>query len=419
MPALSPTMESGSIAAWKVKVGAAFGAGDALCAIETDKASVDFEAQDDGVLAAILVPTGQDVSIGTPICVVVDDVSDVAAFADYTVSRTATTSTPVVPNAPPPVVITANSLLFPSARFLAESHGKDATVVAGTGKGGRVTKADVQSAWSSLPDLPLAEKAVVVVTPVAPVASAGPKPPVEEEYIVPYITDPTVTYHDVPNNKMRKIIATRLTASKRDVPHFYVSMEIALDNVLQLRKVWQKQNEVKISVNDFILKAAALALRDVPQVNQSYDPKTDTLQAHSSIDISVAVATPTGLITPIVFATDQWGLAELSKKVADLAARARDGQLQPAEYQGGTFSLSNLGMYGIREFAAVINPPQAAILAVGGGTPTLCPGADAPRVRSLLTARLSADARVVDEPTAARFLQVVRTYLETPALLML
>jgi pyruvate dehydrogenase E2 component (dihydrolipoamide acetyltransferase) len=438
MPALSPTMETGSIAAWKVDVGGSFAAGDALCAIETDKASVDFEAQDDGVLARILVPTGQDVPIGTPICVVVDDVSDVAAFADYQVSSTPTTAAALVvpepalssPNTstsvPPPSTAahSSNSLLFPSARFLAESHGKDATVLAGTGKGGRVTKADVQAALSSLPELPkvAAPAMVAAVAPTAAAPAATPAMSVDD-FVVDYITDPNATYHDVPNNKMRKIIATRLTASKRDVPHFYVSMEIALDNVLKLRKVWQKQNDIKISVNDFILKAAALALRDVPQVNQSYDPKTDRIQSHAASDISVAVATPTGLITPIVVAAEQRGLADVSRTVAALAARARDGQLQPHEYQGGTFSLSNLGMYGIQEFAAVINPPQAAILAVGGGTPTLCPHPEddtaEPVLRSIMTARLSADGRVVDEPTAARFLQVLRSYLETPELLLL
>jgi pyruvate dehydrogenase E2 component (dihydrolipoamide acetyltransferase) len=211
-------------------------------------------------------------------------------------------------------------------------------------------------------------------------------------------------------------------------------MEVSLDAVLALRKVWQNQHSIKVSVNDFIIRACALALRDVPHVNRTYNAATDTVSPQSSIDVSVAVATPTGLITPIVFSTDALGLSEISRRVADLAGRARDGKLQPHEYQGGTFSISNLGMYGISSFSAVINPPQAAILAVGGGTPTLVPAGKSilydetldtdaksapPTVQSIMTAQLSADRRVVDEATASLFLQTLRHYLQTPQLLML
>jgi pyruvate dehydrogenase E2 component (dihydrolipoamide acetyltransferase) len=457
MPALSPTMETGSIAAWKLQEGESFGAGDALCTIETDKASVDFEAQDDGVLAKILVLPGVDVSIGIPICVVVEDVADVPQFANYsvpgTVASTETTPPSVKPlalDAPtvvPTSVASGSSLLLPSARHLAESKGKDATVLAGSAKGGRVTKGDVLAALAlgTLPDLAPKTSATVVqsVTPssAAPLvstvqlpAAAATTPLVALDALVPEEVSGQTVFEDIANSKMRKIIASRLTASKREVPHSYASMEVSLDAVLALRKVWQNQHSIKVSVNDFIIRACALALRDVPQVNRTYNAATDTVSPQSSIDVSVAVATPTGLITPIVFSTDALGLAEISRRVADLAGRARDGKLQPHEYQGGTFSISNLGMYGISSFSAVINPPQAAILAVGGGTPTLVPAGKSilydenldidtkstpPTIQSIMTAQLSADRRVVDEATASLFLQTLRHYLQTPQLLML
>jgi pyruvate dehydrogenase E2 component (dihydrolipoamide acetyltransferase) len=461
MPALSPTMETGSIAAWKLQEGESFGAGDALCTIETDKASVDFEAQDDGVLAKILVLPGVDVAIGTPICVVAEDVADVPQFANYsvpgasagTVASTETApsveplalSTPTVVNVPASAA-SGTSLLLPSARHLAESKGKDATVLAGSAKGGRVTKGDVLAALAlgTLPDLApkasLASSAPSSAAPLSTVplpaaaAAAAPAPLVALDALVPEEISGQTVFEDIANSKMRKIIASRLTASKRDVPHSYASMEVSLDAVLALRKVWQNQHSIKVSVNDFIIRACALALRDVPHVNRTYNAATDTVSPQSSIDVSVAVATPTGLITPIVFSTDALGLSEISRRVADLAGRARDGKLQPHEYQGGTFSISNLGMYGISSFSAVINPPQAAILAVGGGTPTLVPAGKSilydetvdtdaksapPTVQSIMTAQLSADRRVVDEATASLFLQTLRHYLQTPQLLML
>jgi pyruvate dehydrogenase E2 component (dihydrolipoamide acetyltransferase) len=221
-------------------------------------------------------------------------------------------------------------------------------------------------------------------------------------------------FEDIANNKMRRIIASRLTESKSTVPHFYTSMEVELDGVMKLHKNLAKHHDIKISVNDLIIRSSALALRDVPEVNASYNPKTKEVALQNTIDISVAVATPTGLITPIVPGTDKIGLAEITATVKDLAGRARDGKLQPHEYQGGTFCISNLGMFGINEFSAVISPPQAAILAVGGGTKCIVPtayveGAEEQsklEIKTIMTARLSADRRVVDEATAALFLQV-------------
>jgi len=450
MPALSPTMESGSIAAWALQEGASFAAGDALCSVETDKATLDFEAQDDGVLAKILVAPGtQDVAIGTPICVVVEEVDDVAAFKDFvaptssssaaaaatvteetTVDSAASSSASSAP-APTTAESGAPSILLPSARHLAESSGKDATVLQGSGKGGRVTKGDVMAALNanSLPDLVRTSAAsAATVTPaaaaVAPTIPVSSTPPTDLP--VPEISTAS-TFEDIANNKMRKIIASRLTDSKRNVPHSYTSIEVALDNVLKLRKQLVAQHDVKVSVNDFVIRCSALALRDVPEVNGTYDSKTGTFRRNHTIDVSVAVATPTGLITPIVFGTDQLGLSEITRTIRDLATRARDGALQPHEYQGGTFSVSNLGMFGVTEFSAVINPPQAAILAVGGGRPTIVPTAfdmskdvqDPPRIQTVMTARLSADRRVVDEATAALFLQAFGHYIQKPELLLL
>lgn len=336
--------------------------------------------------------------------------------------------------------VAAEFALLPSARHLSESKGVDATGLAGTGKGGRVTKGDVLKALASGVELPRLAKShgsnVEATPPEVPKAAALPTPasanaaapaaPAQE--VVLSEVQPSGTFHDAPNNAMRKIIAKRLTESKRDVPHFYTSVEIDLDAVLELRKEWAKKHDVKVSVNDFVLKACAMALRDVPEVNASYSIKTQTVSVTPTIDISVAVATPTGLITPIVTQIDKRGLVDITSKVRDLATRARDGKLKPEEYQGGTFTVSNLGMFGIEEFSAVINPPQAAILAVGGGIRKVVPTPyvdglpleeqPKPEIKTMMTARLSADRRVVDEPTAALFMQALKIYLGQPKMLM-
>ena len=454
MPALSPTMETGTIANWTLKEGDSFAAGDILCSIETDKASVDFEAQDDGILAKILRtgPSAQDIAVGTPICVVIEDAGDLAAFADFVlpdfapaVAASPATSVDAVMSTPMPAAdplqtrsVTDEFILLPSARHLSQSKGFDATGLNGSGKGGRVTKGDVMAALASgthMPPLyafPVSTETPAVTAAPAPLYSPAvtPAPALSIKDLV-NLPLPTIeskgSFQDVPNNNMRKIIARRLTESKSQVPHYYTSMEIELDNVLALRKNLANNHGVKVSVNDLIIRSSALALRDVPEVNATYDPKTNQVSVQSSIDISVAVATPTGLITPIVPSTDRLGLADIADKVRDLAGRARDGKLQPHEYQGGTFCISNLGMFGIDEFSAVINPPQAAILAVGGGTARVVPtpwvdGAErqeSPQIKTIMTARLSADRRVVDEATAGLFLSALRQYLTKPELLML
>jgi len=328
---------------------------------------------------------------------------------------------------------------MPSARHLAESKGLDATALQGTGKGGRVTKGDVLQALASGVSLPQLSKSgksdksetasATSSQPSAPAAAAtsppsssGPPADIATEEITT-----GVSYEDVSNSKMRKVIASRLSESKREVPHFYTAVEVELDNVMKLRKKLANEHDVKVSVNDLIIRCCALALRDVPEVNASYDPKTKKVQLQSTIDVSVAVATPTGLITPIVANTDKLGLSQINDAVRDLAIRARDGKLQPNEYQGGTFCVSNLGMFGIDEFSAVINPPQAAILAVGGGSKRIVPtpyidGAEEqpkPSIKTIMTARLSSDRRVIDEATSALFLSAFQRYISQPEPTML
>ncbi|GMH71499.1 hypothetical protein TrRE_jg10584 [Triparma retinervis] len=295
---------------------------------------------------------------------------------------------------------------------MSQSTGVDATVLyPGTGLKGRVTKGDVIMALKEGKVLPplSASSPPAPVTSAAPPAQAAPSPAAAAA-TTNYITTNS-TYTDVPNSSMRKIIAKRLTQSKAEVPHFYTTTEVPLDSGLALRKSLAGDHGVKVSVNDLVIKASALALRDFPQVNLS-----------PTVDISVAVATPSGLITPIVPMTDTLGLSQISSKVRDLATRARDGKLKPEEYQGGSFTISNLGMFGISSFSAVINPPQAAILAVGGGIPKLVPPPDGegpPVEKTMMTARLSADREKIDEATAAEFMQAFKKYLGDPKLMVL
>eukprot|EP00815_Leptocylindrus_aporus_P006518 CAMPEP_0116058626 /NCGR_PEP_ID=MMETSP0322-20121206/5307_1 /TAXON_ID=163516 /ORGANISM="Leptocylindrus danicus var. apora, Strain B651" /LENGTH=435 /DNA_ID=CAMNT_0003542841 /DNA_START=203 /DNA_END=1507 /DNA_ORIENTATION=+ len=435
-------MEAGNIGGWKIEEGSAFDAGDVLCEIETDKATVDFEAQDEGYLAKIIKPDGsQDIPVGSPVCIFVDDEDDVAKFVDYVheedtaaaaaveeevPSLDVNTSTAVATGDAPKRTVSDEYLLTPAARHLSQSKGLDATVLVGTGKGGRVTKGDVLMNLESLPSLStksVGASATSAAAALATPAAVAPSPSVTA-IATSDLPQPAGTYEDIPNNNMRKVIAKRLTESKRDVPHFYTSVEVELDEVLALRKKLAKNN-VKVSVNDLIIKSSALALRDVQQVNSTYNAKSGKVSVSSTVDISVAVATPTGLITPIVTEADKRGLSNISDCVKDLATRARDGKLKPEEYQGGTFTISNLGMFGIDEFSAVINPPQAAILAVGGGKPKIIPTPyvdgveeqEKPQVKTIMTAKLSADRRVVDEATAAVFMNAFQQYLGQPHLL--
>jgi len=464
-------MEAGTIAAWKVDEGAAYDAGDVLAEIETDKATVDFEAQDEGVAAKLLVEVGKEVKVGEPILVTCESEADAAKFADFTVDAAAAAppegaaqaaTAAAAPQEPPqeaaPPETEANPfLLTPSARFVAHSRKIDVTGLAGSGKGGRITKGDVLLAlrdgvqFPPLREQPAALKAAAspqadanaaapttttTTTPpipravptatAAPVSSSpgGPTVPFGPPLLTPFDISSVPTtgapYTDTPATTMRKVIAKRLAESRQTVPHAYASVRVDLGEVAKFRKALQAQFGVKVSVNDVVVKAVALALRDVPRANSSWIHGVPT--PNETIDVSVAVATPTGLITPIVTNTAAKGLSTISAEIRDLAGRARDGKLKPHEFQGGTCSVSNLGMFGVTEFSAVINPPQACILAVGAGVPgwAVSPEDGAPpKKATTMTSRLSYDRRVVDEPTAAQFLQAFGYYMANPAILAL
>ncbi|CBJ29861.1 Dihydrolipoamide S-acetyltransferase [Ectocarpus siliculosus] len=391
MPALSPTMESGTVTEWHKSPGDELSAGDVICDVETDKATVAFDVQDDGVLARIISEAGSgEVSVGSPVAVIVEDADAYAAFV--------------------------------KADAAGESKGIDASSLEGTGKGGRITKADLVLALAKGVEFPAAAKAASSQAPAPATAAAAAQPAAAAAAAAPPVVPSSSSgdFVDEPANNIKKITAKRLTQSKAEVPHLYVSMACEVDGLMAFRKALQKEHDVKVSVNDIIIRSAALALRDVPEANAKWSG--GARQSGESIDISVAVATPTGLITPIVTDADQRGLSNISGKVRDLATRARDRQLKPEEFQGGSFTVSNLGMFGINEFSAVINMPQACILAVGGGAPKVKPGREAgdkPRVCSEVTVRLSADRRVVDEAIAAQLLQSFKHYMETPELLLM
>eukprot|EP01036_Dinobryon_divergens_P029291 gene29291-38363_t len=442
MPSLSPTMTKGTIAAWNKVAGDSLKAGDVLCEIVTDKASVDFEVQDDVVLAKILVPAqGEELACGEPIALIVEDLAAYTQFLALDPGSYATAPTGVAPAAEAvaaAVTPVSSSLpsptqrFSPAARHRIASAGLSSAQLVGTAKHGIITKSDVVKAQLAgtlstatnssltLSPSPLPSAAIpspVTTTPAAvaakPTATPAAVEPANERYV------------DIPNSNMRKVIARRLTESKSTVPHLYMSVECEIDELLNLRKTLKKDLDVTVSVNDLVIKSAALALRDTPRVISRWNTATQSVQdGQGKVDISVAVATPNGLITPIVTRSDQRGLADIGKTVKDLAGRARDGKLKPEEYQGGSFSISNLGMFGISTFSAVINPPQACILAVGAGIrkvlpPKIAGPGQSPRVSTTVTAQLSADRRVVDEATAAQFLQVFQTYLSDPKTLLL
>uniref|UniRef100_A0A8C1XE74 Acetyltransferase component of pyruvate dehydrogenase complex n=1 Tax=Cyprinus carpio TaxID=7962 RepID=A0A8C1XE74_CYPCA len=428
LPALSPTMTMGTVQRWEKKVGEKLGEGDLLAEIETDKATIGFEVQEEGYLAKILIAEGtRDVPLGTPLCIIVEKESDISTFADYVETGVATSPppapTPVAtpPPAPaPPTPAPAAAPAAPAAprkgrvyasplaKKLAAEKGIDIAQVTGTGPDGRVTRKDIDS---FVPPKPTPTPAAAP-TPAAPTPSSPAAPA--------FAAVPTGTFTDIPISNIRRVIAQRLMQSKQTIPHYYLSIDVNMDQVLELRKELNvKADNLKLSVNDFIIKASALACLKVPEANSSW---MDTvIRQNHVVDVNVAVSTPVGLITPIVFNAHIKGLATISKDVATLAAKAREGKLQPHEFQGGTFTISNLGMYGIKHFSAIINPPQACILAVGGSEKRLLP-ADNEKgfdVASMMSVTLSCDHRVVDGAVGAQWLAEFRKFLEKPFTMLL
>ena len=420
MPALSPTMTEGTVAKWLKNEGDAVKSGDVICEIETDKATMEFEAVDEGVLGKILVAGGTSgVAVNTPIAVLLEEGEDASVLS----AAPAPTPTPTLPQqsrgreSPPPPPAqgvgggreggsTAGDRVFasPLARRIARDGKVDLAAVRGSGPHGRIVKADVEAALKAGPAKPAAAPAAAPAPKVAPApAAASPFEPAFEE---------------LPNSTMRKVIARRLTEAKSTIPHFYLSIDCELDALLKVRTELNGRSDAyKLSVNDFVVRAVALALKKVPAANASWGE--DAIKRYTDIDISVAVATPNGLITPIVHHADRKGLADISGEMKSLAAKARDNKLKPEEFQGGGFTISNLGMFGIKEFAAIINPPQGCILAVGAGEqrPVVKNGALA--VATVMTCTLSVDHRVVDGAVGAEFLAAFKKLIEDPLAMLL
>lgn len=435
MPALSPTMEEGTLAKWLVKEGDTVKSGDIMAEIETDKATMEFEAVDEGTIAKILIAEGTDgVKVGAVIAILAEDGEDAASVSAPTKSETpqpAAKESEAKPNpADPnktgseakPVERTVTQAedhgrpadagasdkggrvkASPLARRIAADKGIDLSGLTGSGPNGRIVKADVEGAKPGA--APAAAKADAAPTAAAPAPVAAPKP----------ATVPDIPHEATKLSNMRKTIARRLTESKQTVPHIYLTVDIQLDALLKLRGELNASLEsrgVKLSVNDMLVKALAQALIAVPKCNVMFTP--DQLISFKRADISVAVSTPSGLITPIVVGADTKSLSAISTEVKDLAARAKDNKLKPEEFQGGTASISNMGMFGIKQFEAVINPPQGMIMAIGAGEkrPYIVNGELA--IATVMSATGSFDHRAIDGADGAELMKVFKELVERP-----
>ncbi|XP_029993038.1 pyruvate dehydrogenase protein X component, mitochondrial [Sphaeramia orbicularis] len=434
MPALSPTMEEGNIVKWLKSEGEAVAAGDALCEIETDKAVVIMESNDDGVLAKILMEEGsRNVRLGTLIALMVEEGQDwkqveipppeaaaPSAAPDGTQASAAPVVPPPAPSAPqPPKQTTSGPLrLSPAARHILDTHGLDPKLATPTGPRGLITKEDALNLLKTSPAPKVTPAVAATPAPSPAPTPAAPPPPPGTRPNIPPLSVPGKpgapgTFTEIPASNVRRVIAQRLTQSKTTIPHAYASIDCDMAAVMQLRKELAKE-QIKVSVNDFIIKAAAVTLKEMPEVNVTWSG--DGPHALDTVHISIAVATDKGLITPIIKNAANKGVQEISTNAKMLAQKARDGKLLPEEYQGGSFSISNLGMFGISGFSAVINPPQACILAVGTSRTELRLSEDEQTLRSqqLMTVTLSSDGRLVDDELASRFLDKFRANLEQP-----
>ena len=432
MPALSPTMTEGTLARWLKKQGESVKAGDVIAEIETDKATMEVEAVDEGVLGKILVADGTEgVKVNAPIAILVQEGEAVPESA-------AASPTPAPAAAPAPEAAKVaeqdaqapkagasvsnghdkGERIFasPLAKRIAKETGVELKGINGSGPNGRIVRADVEAAKSASASAPAAA-APAPAPAEAPAAKPAPAPAPAKAATI------TAPHSLVPHTSMRRVIAKRLTESKQSVPHFYLTMDIELDALLKLRGELNARSAkdgagaFKLSVNDMIIKAAGIALRRVPKVNASFTE--EGVAFYEDVDISVAVAIPDGLITPIIRRADQKGLATISNEMKDLGLRARAGKLKPEEFQGGGFSVSNLGMFGVKDFQAIINPPQAAILAVGAGEPRPVVRDGALAVATVMSATLSVDHRVVDGALGAEWLQAFKAIIQEPLNLML
>ena len=417
MPALSPTMTEGTLARWLKKEGDAIRSGDVLAEIETDKATMEVEAVDEGVLTRIVVPDGTaGVAVNATIGVLDGDGGEAVAspaIIPSTMPAAAAPATPAPVTAPLAAIAEhhapAQGRVFasPLARRLAQQAGIELKTVKGSGPNGRIVRADIE-AFQAKPPAPAP---IAAATPAVPAPTPTPAP-------APAITAPHTL---VPNSNMRKIIGKRLTESRQTIPTFYVTGDIELDALMALRAQLNarapKEGGYKLSVNDFVIKAAALTMRQVPALNATFTEAA--IARYTDVDISVAVSIPDGLITPIIRGADRKGLAAISGEMKDLANRAKAGTLKPEEFQGGGFSISNLGMFGVQSFTAIINPPQAAIIAVGAGTQRAVVKAGQLAVANVMTCTLSVDHRVADGAVGAQWMAAFKALLEDPLGLLL
>jgi pyruvate dehydrogenase E2 component (dihydrolipoamide acetyltransferase) len=428
MPALSPTMTEGTLARWLKKEGDPIKAGDVIAEIETDKATMEVEAVDEGVLGKILVEDGTpNVAVNAPIAVLVADGEAVPsgpapAQAPKQVAKPAAAAPAQQPatvkSAPAAPVANGHAgageriFVSPLARRMATQAGIDLSGLKGSGPNGRIVRADIEAAQKGgAPAAAPAPAPSVALAPAAPMAK-GPAPVI------------TAPHKVVPHSSMRKVIARRLTEAKSTIPHFYLSMDIEIDAMnkllaeLNAKAPKEGPGAYLITINDMVIKATAATLRKVPTVNASWTD--DGMVFYDDVDISVAVAIPDGLITPIIRRADTKGLAAISREMKDLATRARAGKLKPEEFQGGGFSISNMGMFGVSEFSAIINPPQAAILAVAAGRKRPVVNKDGElAVATVMTCTLSVDHRVVDGALGANWLRTFKQVIEDPLSLLL
>jgi len=428
MPALSPTMTEGKIVQWLKKEGDAVRSGDLLAEIETDKATMEVEATDEGTLGKILADAGAEaIAVNAPIAVIMEEGEENSALTEAVKAAQAEVKSapnpapetkssaptpqpakpasaapippaPKAPAAPKPAPARAPGrrlIASPLARRMAKVDGIELARVTGSGPHGRLVKADVEAAIAS----------------GGMSGSVGIFAGLGQSF-------PAAAAETVPHSTMRKVIAQRLTESKQTVPHFYATVDCEIDALLALRKeINETDDALSLSVNDFIIRAVALALQEVPAANASWSD--EALQLYSAADVSVAVSTDGGLITPIVRSAEKKGIAAISAEVKDLATRAREGKLAPEEFQGGTFTISNMGMLGVREFAAVINPPQACILAIGAGEERVVVRDGEIATATLMSCTISCDHRAVDGAVGAEFLAACKGFLEHPVRLIL
>ena len=434
MPALSPTMEKGNLAKWLKKEGDTIKSGDIIAEIETDKATMEVEAVDEGVLAKIVVPEGTaDVAVNEVIGVIAGEGEDAKSIsapaaggaapakAEAPKAEAPAAAAAPAPTAAAPAVASApaggsRSFASPLARRIAKDAGLDLNAIKGSGPHGRIVEKDVEAAKAG-GGAKAAPAAAAAATPAAkPAAAPLASGPSDEQ--VKKLFEPG-SYEEVPHDGMRKTIARRLTEAKQTVPHFYVTVDCELDALLKLRgelnaAAPEKDGKpaYKLSVNDMVIKALALALRAVPDANVSWTD--NTMLKHKHADVGVAVSIPGGLITPIIRDACHKSLSQISNEMKDMAARAKARKLKPEEYQGGTTAVSNLGMFGVKDFAAIVNPPHATILAVGAGEQRVIVKGGQPAVATVMSVTLSTDHRAVDGALGAELLAAFKGYIEKP-----